>query len=84
MERTVMIRSDTIVMVKKVLHEKPVQKSGNIVRTILIVVGMVSALLASFLVMSGIVSERVGFYMLVATALAFGFALLDFDVDDDD
>ncbi len=71
-------------MVKKVLHEKPVQKSGNIVRTVLIVVGMVVALLAGFFVMSNVISEKVGFYMLVITALAFGFALLDFDTDDDD
>ncbi len=71
-------------MVKKVLHEKPVQKSGNIVRTILIVVGMATAVLASLLVMSSVVSEKVGLHMLVATAVAFGFALLDFDVDDDD
>jgi hypothetical protein len=71
-------------MVKKVLHAKPIQKSGNIVRTILIVVGMVSALLAGLLVMSDVVSERVGFYMLVTTAFVFGFALLDLDIDDDD
>ncbi|MBC7764507.1 hypothetical protein H7Y29_02220 [Microbacteriaceae bacterium] len=71
-------------MVKKVLHKKPVQASGNIVRTVLIVIGMVSALMASVLVMSSVISEKVGFYMLVVTAVAFGFALLDFDVDDDD
>lgn len=71
-------------MVKKVLHKKPVQASGNIVRTVLIVIGMLSALMASVLVMSSVISEKVGFYMLVVTALAFGFALLDFDVDDDD
>jgi hypothetical protein len=34
--------------------------------------------------MSGVASEKVGLYMLVATAFSFGFALLDFDVDDDD
>ena len=71
-------------MVKKVLHNQPVQKSGNIVRTILIASGMLIAVLAAILVMVGVVSERVGFYLLVVTLIAFGFALLDFDVDDDD
>lgn len=71
-------------MVKKVLHSQPVQKSGNIVRTILIASGMVIAIFAAVLVMVDVVSERVGFYLVVVTLIAFGFALLDFDVDDDD
>jgi hypothetical protein len=71
-------------VVKKVLHSQPVQKSGNIVRTILIASGMVIAIFAAVLVMVDVVSERVGFYLVVVTLIAFGFALLDFDVDDDD
>lgn len=71
-------------MVKKVLHSQPVQKSGNIVRTVLIASGMVIAIFAAVLVMVDVVSERVGFYLVVVTLIAFGFALLDFDVDDDD
>jgi energy-converting hydrogenase Eha subunit C len=71
-------------VVKKVLHSQPVQKSGNIVRTVLIASGMVIAIFAAVLVMVDVVSERVGFYLVVVTLIAFGFALLDFDVDDDD
>jgi UPF0716 family protein affecting phage T7 exclusion len=70
-------------MVKRV-HERITQKTGNMLRTILIWVGALLALAAGLLLMGGVVSEKVAVYFLVATAIVYGFVLLDFDVDDDD
>ena len=71
-------------MPKRRVHEQAVQKTGNVLRTVMIWSGLALALVAAVLVMTGLITERVGFYLLVATAVAYGFALFDFDVDDVD
>ena len=70
-------------MAKRV-HERTTQKTGNILRTILIWTGGLLAAAAGTCLLSGLVSEKVALYMFVATAVVYGFVLLDFDVDDDD
>lgn len=71
-------------MVKKRVQNPPVQKSGNILRTVLIWAGLLLVVISAFLAMNGYVSDRVAYYMVVAAMVAYGFVLLDFDVDDDD
>lgn len=71
-------------MVKKRLQRPPVQKSGNIVRTVLIWAGLLLVVVSAFLVMNGYISDRVAYYMAVAAMVAYGFVLLDLDVDVDD
>ncbi|MFZ1258493.1 MAG: hypothetical protein WAQ25_03425 [Candidatus Saccharimonas sp.] len=71
-------------MAYKRSHSRPVQKTGNILRTCLIWFGMLTTIVAVALLMLGYISERVAWYMGAVTLLAYGMTLLDFDVDDDD
>lgn len=71
-------------MVKKQVQERHVQKTGNILRTVLIWVGLlvgITALLIEFLWPG---NERAVLGMLAVVAVVYGMTLLDFDVDDDD
>lgn len=71
-------------MVKKYTHERPVQKSGNFLRTLLIWLGILIGI-ATFVVeyvWPG--NEKVVLYLFAVLAVVYGVVLLDFDVDDDD
>ncbi len=71
-------------MVKKYMHERPVQKSGNFLRTLLIWLGILIGI-ATFVVeyvWPG--NEKVVLYLFAMLAVVYGVVLLDFDVDDDD
>ena len=71
-------------MIKKQRHEAHVQKSGNIVRTVAIWLGLLLAIVAlgTLLFVDG--SEKAVVGMVLVGMVAYGFSLLDFDVDDDD
>lgn len=71
-------------MAKKIRHERSVQKTGNILRTMLIWIGAGFALLGGFILLLSQGNERVVLALLVVTAVVYGFVLRDFDVDDDD
>ena len=71
-------------MAKKIRHERSVQKTGNILRTMLIWIGAGLALLGGFVLLLSQGNERVVLALLVVTAVVYGFVLRDFDVDDDD
>lgn len=71
-------------MAKKIRHERSVQKTGNILRTMLIWIGAGLALLGGFILLLSQGNERVVLALLVVTAVVYGFVLRDFDVDDDD
>ena len=71
-------------MAKKIRHERSVQKTGNILRTMLIWTGAGLALLGGFILLLSQGNERVVLALLVVTAVVYGFVLRDFDVDDDD
>ena len=71
-------------MAKRRLHARQVQITGNILRSFFIWAGIGVALLAAILLMSDYISDRVAIYMMTAVFVLFGFALVDFDVDNDD
>ena len=71
-------------MAKKIRHERSVQKTGNILRTMLIWIGAGLAVLGGFILLLSQGNERVVLALLVVTAVVYGFVLRDFDVDDDD
>lgn len=71
-------------MVKKLRHEHHVQKSGNILRTVLVWAGFLLAVLAGVLLIVDRGNEPVALALIIAGMLAYGFSLHDFDVDDDD
>ena len=71
-------------MTKKHRHEAHVQKTGNILRTVLIWAGFILAVLAGVLLVVDRGNERVALALIIAGMLSYGFALHDFDTDDDD
>ncbi len=71
-------------MAKKIHHDVHVQKTGNILRTVLIWAGFLLAMVAGLMLVFEPGNERVALAMVVGGMLAYGFALRDFDVDDDD
>lgn len=71
-------------MVKKRVHVRQVQKTGNLLRSFLIWAGIATTVLSAALLMGGVISDRVALYMIAVVLVAFGFSLVDFDVDDDD
>lgn len=71
-------------MVKRQRHEHSVQKTGNILRTVLIWAGFLLAMVAGLILVFEPGNERVALALVVAGMLSYGFALRDFDVDDDD
>lgn len=71
-------------MARKIRHESTVQKTGNILRTVLIWSGFTLAVLAGMLLAVAPGNERVSLALVIAGMLAYGFALHDFDTDDDD
>lgn len=71
-------------MAHKVLHEKHVQKTGNLLRTVLIWSGLLLAVVAGALLFFTEGNERVVLALVITGMIAFGFALHDFDLDDDD
>ncbi len=71
-------------MAHKVVHERHVQKTGNILRTVLIWAGFLLAFLAGVVLLFTDGNQRVALVMVIVGMLAYGFALRDFDVDDDD
>ena len=71
-------------MVKKQVHVRQVQKTGNLLRSFLIWAGIAMTILTAALLMGDVISDRVALYMMAVVLVAFGFSLVDFDVDDDD
>ena len=71
-------------MVKKQVHVRQVQKTGNLLRSFLIWAGIAITILTAALLMGDVISDRVALYMMAVVLVAFGFSLVDFDVDDDD
>ena len=71
-------------MVKKQVHVRQVQKTGNLLRSFLIWVGIAITILTAALLMGDVISDRVALYMIAVVLVAFGVSLVDFDVDDDD
>lgn len=71
-------------MVKKQVHVRQVQKTGNLLRSFLIWAGIAITILTAALLMGDVISDRVALYMIAVVLVAFGFSLVDFDVDDDD
>ena len=71
-------------MVKKQVHVRQVQKTGNLLRSFLIWAGIAITILTAALLMGNVISDRVALYMMAVVLVAFGFSLVDFDVDDDD
>lgn len=71
-------------MARKVVQAKHIQKAGNVLRTFLIWGGIVVVLAAGLVEFFWPGNEKIVLFMLVAVGLAYGAALLDFDVDDDD
>lgn len=71
-------------MAHKVVHERHVQKTGNVLRTVSIWGGIAVVAAAGLVEFFWPGNEKVVLFMLVAAGLAYGAALLDFDVDDDD
>lgn len=71
-------------MVKKQVHVRQVQKTGNLLRSFLIWAGIAITILTVALLMGDVISDRVALYMMAVVLVAFGISLVDFDVDDDD
>jgi len=71
-------------MVKKQVHVRQVQKTGNLLRSFLIWAGIAITILTAALLMGDVISDRVALYMIAVVLVAFGVSLVDFDVDDDD
>ena len=71
-------------MVKKQVHVRQVQKTGNLLRSFLIWAGIAITILTVALLMGDVISDRVALYMMAVVLVAFGVSLVDFDVDDDD
>ena len=71
-------------MVKKQVHVRQVQKTGNLLRSFLIWAGIAITILTVAFLMGDVISDRVALYMMAVVLVAFGFSLVDFDVDDDD
>jgi hypothetical protein len=71
-------------MVKKQVHVRQVQKTGNLLRSFLIWAGIAITILTAALLMGDVISDRVALYMMAVVLVAFGVPLVDFDVDDDD
>lgn len=71
-------------MVKKQVHVRQVQKTGNLLRSFLIWAGIAITILTAAFLMGDVISDRVALYMMAVVLVAFGFSLVDFDVDDDD
>ena len=71
-------------MVKKQVHVRQVQKTGNLLRSFLIWAGVAITILTAALLMGDVISDRVALYMMAVVLFAFGVSLVDFDVDDDD
>ena len=71
-------------MVKKRVHVRQVQKTGNLLRSFLIWAGIATTVLSAALLMGDVISDRVALYMMAVVLVAFGVSLVDFDVDDDD
>ena len=71
-------------MAKRIVHEKHIQKTGNLLRTVMIWSGVLLALAAGLLLYFTDGNERVVLALIIVGMLAYGFALHDFDVDDDD
>ena len=71
-------------MVKKQVHVRQVQKTGNLLRSFLIWAGIAMTILTAALLMGDVISDRVALYMMAVVLVAFGVSLVDFDVDDDD
>lgn len=71
-------------MVKKQVHVRQVQKTGNLLRSFLIWAGIAITMLTVALLMGDVISDRVALYMMAVVLVAFGISLVDFDVDDDD
>ena len=71
-------------MVKKQVHVRQVQKTGNLLRSFLIWAGIAITMLTVAFRMGDIISDRVALYMMAVVLVAFGISLVDFDVDDDD
>ena len=70
-------------MVKKQVHVRQVQKTGNLLRSFLIWAGIAITILTAALLMGDVISDRVALYMMAVVLVAFGVSLVDFDVDDD-
>ncbi len=71
-------------MAHKVVHERHVQKTGNVLRTIAIWSGIAAVIAAGLVEFFWPGNEKIVLFSLVVAGLAYGVALLDFDVDDDD
>lgn len=71
-------------MVKKQVHVRQVQKTGNLLRSFLIWAGIAVTILTVAFLMGDVISDRVALYMMAVVLVAFGISLVDFDVDDDD
>jgi len=71
-------------MAHKALHEKHVQKTGNILRSVLIWAGFLLAAAAGLTLLLTSGYERVELALVIGAVLCYGFALRDFDIDDDD
>ena len=71
-------------MVKKQVHVRQVQKTGNLLRSFLIWAGIAITILTAALLMGDVISDRVALYMMAVVLVAFGVSLVDFDVDDYD
>ncbi|MBP6037834.1 MAG: hypothetical protein KA604_00660 [Candidatus Saccharimonas sp.] len=71
-------------MARKINHERHVQKTGNILRTVLIWAGFLLGAIAGLIVLLSQGNERIALAMVIGSVLVYGFALRDFDIDDDD
>lgn len=71
-------------MAKKIRQVHHVQKTGNILRSVLIWLGFASAIIAGLLLMFTEGNEKVELALVIFGMFFYGFALRDFDVDDDD
>ncbi len=71
-------------MVKKVKQVAHVQKTGDILRTTLIWAGFLLAVAAGLMLVFSDGNLKVELALVVAGMLCYGFALRDFDIDDDD
>lgn len=71
-------------MTRKISQEVHAQKTGNILRTVLIWFGFVAAVIAGLLLVFTQGNEKVELALVIVGMFLYGFALHDFDVDDDD
>lgn len=71
-------------MARNQIADKSVRRTGNIMRTILIWVGVALAALGGLILFVSQGNERVVLGLLVLVAIVYGFVLHDFDIDDDD